>query len=111
VGVVICYQVIYADISDHMKEFGTLKAMGYQTGFFIKLVLTQALYLSLLAFGAGVFVSWGMYAAIGASTGLTMRMSWADALQVLLATMLMCGTSGLLAARKLRAADPAELFG
>ena len=35
VGMVICYQVIYSDIADHMAEFATLKAMGYTTRYFI----------------------------------------------------------------------------
>ena len=30
VGVIICYQIINADIADHMPEFATLKAMGYR---------------------------------------------------------------------------------
>ena len=29
VGCVICYQVLFADISDRLGEFATLKAMGY----------------------------------------------------------------------------------
>ena len=29
VGMAICYQVLYADISDRLGEFATLKAMGY----------------------------------------------------------------------------------
>ncbi|MHC5830226.1 MAG: ABC transporter permease DevC, partial [Nostoc sp.] len=29
VGVVIVYQVLYADVSDHLAEYATLKAMGY----------------------------------------------------------------------------------
>jgi putative ABC transport system permease protein len=28
VGVIICYQIIYSDLDDHMGEFATLKAMG-----------------------------------------------------------------------------------
>jgi len=29
VGLVICYQVLYSDVSDRLGEFATLKAMGY----------------------------------------------------------------------------------
>ena len=32
VGMVICYQVIYSDIADHMAEFATLRAMGSRYG-------------------------------------------------------------------------------
>ena len=39
VGMVICYQVIYSDIADHMPEFATLKAMGYSTWYFLRLIV------------------------------------------------------------------------
>ncbi len=42
VGVLICYQVLFNDISDHMPEFATLMAMGYSSGYFIWLVVREA---------------------------------------------------------------------
>jgi putative ABC transport system permease protein len=29
VGIVIVYQILYTDVSDHLAEYATLKAMGY----------------------------------------------------------------------------------
>ena len=110
VGVIICYQIIYSDIADHMKEFATLKAMGYTNSYFVYLVLRQSLYLSWMGFAPGVALSFLCYQAMSALTGLTMYMSVGVALAVLLVTMLMCVVSGLLAVRKLLSLDPAELF-
>ena len=45
VGVIICYQILYADISDHLREYATLKAMGYRGRFFTGVVLEEALLL------------------------------------------------------------------
>jgi putative ABC transport system permease protein len=110
VGMVICYQVIYSDIADHMPEFATLKAMGYSTGYFLRLILVEAVLLSLVGFLPGLLVSTGLYSALADATGLQLRMTLDSILLVLMLTNAMCIASGLLAVRKLLAADPANLF-
>jgi putative ABC transport system permease protein len=110
VGVIVCYQIIYADITDHIPEFATLKAMGYRDRYFIGLVLTQSSYLSVLGFVPGCLVSVGMYRLLAGVTGLTMQLKGTTTAAVFAATLLMCAISGLLAVRRLAAADPAELY-
>ena len=110
VGMVICYQVIYSDIADHMPEFATLKAMGYSTRYFISLIVVEALLLAIVGFLPGTLASVGLYSWLGAQTGLLMQMDRYSVAFVLAATILMCTASGLLAVRKLLAADPANLF-
>lgn len=110
VGIVICYQIIYADISDHLAEFATLKAMGYHDRYFLSLVIWQSFYLSWIGFVPGALVSWGLYNLLGEMTGLMMIFRLSLVLVVWATTLLMCVCSGLLALRKLHTADPAELF-
>jgi putative ABC transport system permease protein len=110
VGMVICYQVIYSDIADHMAEFATLKAMGYTTRYFILLILTESVLLALVGFVPGTAVSTGLYSWLSGRTGLLMVMTVNGVLFVLVATLFMCIASGILAVRKLLAADPANLF-
>ncbi|HEY2894169.1 MAG TPA: FtsX-like permease family protein, partial [Pirellulales bacterium] len=110
VGVLICYQIIYADISDHLREFATLKAIGYGTRYFLGLVLRQCLYLSCLGFVPGALVSFAVYRILAAVTGLTMQPTVPLAIGVFVATAVMCVLSGFLAVGKLLAVDPAELF-
>jgi putative ABC transport system permease protein len=110
VGVIICYQILYADIDDHMPEYATLKAMGYPTRYFIGLVLKSSLWLSVLGFVPGLAVSWGLYVVVERLTGLLMEMTWPRGLLVLGLTAAMCTFSGCLAMRRLLAADPAELY-
>lgn len=110
VGVVICYQVIYADIAGHMREFATLKAMGYRSRYFVGVVLRQALYLSLLGFAPGLLASLLLYAVLAHYTGLLLMLTAPRAALVLLLTVAMCSLSAALAMRKLWSADPAELF-
>jgi putative ABC transport system permease protein len=110
VGMVICYQVIYSDITDHMPEFATLKAMGYPASYFVRLIVTEALLLAVVGFLPGTLVSRLLYGWLAGQTGLLMTMTLDCLLFVLLATIIMCVASGLLALRKLLAADPASLF-
>ncbi|HEV7222048.1 MAG TPA: ABC transporter permease DevC [Pirellulales bacterium] len=110
VGIVICYQILYADIADHMAEFATLKAMGYGNAYFIGLVLQEAVILSLLGFVPGVAVSELLCRFVAGMTGLLVRVSEPTLLSVLVLSLGMCIASGCLAMRKLMSADPAELF-
>ncbi len=110
VGMVICYQVIYSDITDHMAEFATLKAMGYTTRYFVLLILTEAILLAIVGFVPGSVASRVMYYCLSEQTGLLMVMSENSILLVFLLTIAMCTASGMLALRKLLSADPASLF-
>jgi putative ABC transport system permease protein len=110
VGTVICYQVIYSDIAEHMPEFATLKAMGYSTGYFLRLIVAESLLLSLIGFVPGWIFSAGLYGLLADLTGLQLRMTVASVSLVLALTVAMCICSGMFAVRKLLAADPANLF-
>jgi len=110
VGIVICYQIIFTDVTDHLPEFATLKAMGYADSYFLGLVLKESLYLSVLGFIPGVLASFATYAFLAAQTGLLLRFSAERVLTVFGLTALMCVVSGCLAIRKIVSADPADLF-
>jgi putative ABC transport system permease protein len=110
VGMGICYQVLYSDIGDRLGEFATLKAMGYSNTWLFGRVVEQAVYLSLLGYVAGVIVSLLAFRLVHAATGLPMLFRPTTAAMVLLLTVLMCVLSGAFAARRLVAADPAQLY-
>jgi putative ABC transport system permease protein len=110
VGMAICYQVLYSDIGDRLGEFATLKAMGYSNYWLFGRVVEQAVYLSLLGYAAGVVVSLLAFRLVHAATGLPMLFRPTSAAIVLLLTVLMCVLSGAFAARRLVAADPAQLY-
>jgi putative ABC transport system permease protein len=64
----------------------------------------------LLGFVPGVLLSMAIYAGMSQATGLPVQMEATRAIGVLLGTIAACLLSGALATRRLRAADPAELF-
>ena len=110
VGVIICYQILFTDIHDHLAEFATLKAMGYGPYYFLRFVMLQSFYLSVFGFLPGWLISWLLYVWLADLTGLVLMLTAYRVLLVFCLTSLMCTISGALAVRKLWAADPATLF-
>lgn len=110
VGVVICYQILYTDVLDHLAEFATLKAMGYGTWFFRFVVLFEAWLLSMIGFVPGIVLGWVMMWLLGALSGLPAGFGAMDIMQVGLLSVTMCSAAGALALRRVEQLDPAELF-
>lgn len=110
VGLVIVYQVLSTDVADHLREYATFKAMGYPHRFFLGIVFEEATILGTIGFVPGLGLSLGIYAAMAKATSLPVVMTPGRAAMVFVGTILACAASGALATRRLRAADPAELF-
>jgi putative ABC transport system permease protein len=112
VGTVIVYQILYTDIRDHLREYATLKAIGYSGGYLFKTVIQEALLLALMGYVPGLILALGLYEmAYNATAGtLPMRMTVFRVIFVFSLTVLMCTLSGLISVRKAVTADPAEVF-
>lgn len=110
VGVIICYQILFTDISDHLAEFATLKAMGYGPSYFLTFILCQSFYLTIIGFIPGLLASIALYHILSEWSGLVMVLTPGRVAFVFALTFIMCTISGLLALRKLWSADPASLF-
>src|SRR5207248_7361205 len=90
VGVVICYQILSADIGDHLPEFATLKAIGYSDRYLTGVVLQEALFLAVLGFLPGLLISALLYRLLEDHTGLPLRLTLARGGLVLVLTVGMC---------------------
>ena len=110
VGIVIVYQILYSDVSEHLPEYATLKAMGYGDSYLLGVLLQEALLLAVLGYLPSVVLALGLYQAAFAATLLPISMTTRRAVTVLIMTIVMCSASGAIAMRKLRAADPADIF-
>jgi len=110
VGAVIVYQILYSDVSEHLSEFATLKAIGYSDRSLFAVVLQEALILSVLGFIPGVFLALGVYQVARTATVLPIHMTVLRLVVVYPLTAIMCTVSGAFAMRKLKSADPAEIF-
>ena len=110
VGTVIVYQILYTDVTDHLSEYATLKAMGYRDSYFAIVVFQEAVILALLGFIPGFAIAQGLYFLAAQATNLPVVMTLSRAIAVLILTIIMCCVSGAIAVRKLSAADPADIF-
>lgn len=110
VGTVIVYQILFSDVSDHLAEYATLRAIGYSNGFVSRVVVQQALILAVLGYALGTLATIRLYEVTRNATRLPIELTTERAVGVLIATIVMCAISGLLALRKVRKLDPAEVF-
>ena len=110
VGIVIVYQILYSDVSDHLPEYATLKAMGYTDSYLLGVLIQEALLLAILGYLPAFFLSFGLYQLTFAATMLPISMKVDRAITVFIMTVIMCSVSGAIALKKLRSADPADIF-
>jgi putative ABC transport system permease protein len=110
VGGIIVYQILFADVSEHLSEYATLRAIGYKNRFVAGIVLQQAAILAVLGYLPGVFIVYWLYDLTAGATGLPLYITTDRALTVFLMTIGMCAISALLAVRKVARLDPAEVF-
>jgi len=109
VGILIVGQTIYNSTTEHIKEFGTLKALGAENMDVYKIIFTQAFIIALLSYLISLIitlVSVKLYEAID----MVMVVKWWTNLIVFFMTFLMCFASAYISIRKIKRIDPAILF-
>ncbi|MDZ8258124.1 ABC transporter permease DevC [Nostoc sp. ChiQUE01b] len=110
IGIVIVYQILYSNISTQITAYATLKAIGYSNNYLLNVIFKQALILAFFGYIPGFAISLGIYNFARGATKLPIIMSFNNILIILIATISMCVFSGFIAIRKLRSADPADIF-
>ncbi|MFC1701616.1 ABC transporter permease DevC [Pseudomonadota bacterium] len=110
VGAIIVYQILFADVSEHLSEYATLRALGYPNRFISGIVIQQAFILGVLGYIPGVMLVHWLSGKAAAATHLPLYITQERALTVFLLTLSMCSISALLAVRKVRRLDPADVF-
>jgi putative ABC transport system permease protein len=111
VGVVFSYQVLYGLINENMREYAVLVSLGHTRGFLRTIVLIAATTMGLVALAPASIASALVIAEARQSTGLDIVLTPAQISAVALCAAMMCLLAALIAVRRLRRADPADLFG
>lgn len=110
VGTVVVGQILYASVTDHLKEFGTLKAMGSSDWYIYRIILEQALWMAVLGYFPGI----GIVLAVGSWTqqvqAVQILIGPLTASGVLGLTVLMCCGAAIFAIQKVTRLDPAVVF-
>jgi putative ABC transport system permease protein len=109
VGFVVVAQTIYATTVDHLKEFGTLKAMGAGNGYIYKVIIEQAAISAVMGYALGMVVS---AVVVGASQrgGAAIVVPWPMAIGMFFLTLTMCVGAAMLSINKVTHLDPAMVF-
>ncbi len=110
VGLIIVYQILYSNVSEHLAEYATLKAIGYKHDYLVYVIFQESLILAILGYIPGFFISSVMYKITTDATHLPVAMEPSRVLLVLILTFSMCFISGAIAMRKLSEAEPADIF-
>jgi putative ABC transport system permease protein len=110
IGAITCYQVLFSEVSERLKQFATLKAMGFSGYFLRRVILEQALLLAAIGFGVGLAAGSAALTMLERETALAAGLSPSRIGFVLALTVLMCVLAGLLAVRRVEHADPAALY-
>ncbi len=110
VGVVIVAQILYSSVSDHIKEFGTLKAIGASDWVIYGVIVEQALWMAILGYVPGMALCLGVASWTSASQGIMILITPVSAATVFGITLLMCISSAFFAIQKVTRVDPAIVF-
>ena len=110
VGCVVVYQILYSDVTDHLPEYATLLAMGYQLKSLFLVVAREGFLLALFGYLPAYFSGQVLYALVRNSTRLPIEMDASKSILIFILILFMCMGSAGIAMRKLVDADPAEIF-
>ena len=110
VGMIIVYQILYADVINHLTQFATMKAIGFSNGYLMRIVMSEGLILSLIGFWPGLLAAIALTASAQAVIMLPIKVTIGRAVLVFTLTVVMCAIAAAAAVRKLAKADPANVF-
>ena len=110
IGVVVVSQTLYASTLDHLKEFGTMKAIGSRDRDRFAIVGWQAVIAAVGGYVVGVGVSHVLGALLAAFLHLEVVLPVRLCAIVFVGTVLLCSAASLLSLRKIATLDPAVVF-
>src|SRR5215469_5952720 len=109
VGFVVVAQTIYATTMDHIREYGTLKAMGAPNRYVYKVIMKQAAISAVIGYALGMVVS--VFVVEGSQKGgAAILMPPPMAVGMFFLTLLMCVGAALVSINKVTRIDPAMVF-
>jgi putative ABC transport system permease protein len=109
VGVVVVAQTIYATTMDHIREFGTLKAMGASNRYIHRIIIQQALISAVIGYVLAGGVSWFVVQG-SAEGGASVLVNWQLMTAMFFITVLMCVCAAWVSISKVTRIDPALVF-
>jgi putative ABC transport system permease protein len=110
VGMTVVGQILYTSVAEHIKEYGTLRAMGAPDSLFYGVVAEQAMLMALLGFVPGIILSIAVALWVQANRNVLILITPTSAALVLAVIIAMCIVSGVFAVQRALRVDPAIVF-
>jgi putative ABC transport system permease protein len=109
-GTVIMFQTLATQVTRQLPQYATLKAIGYTDGYIRRIVVALAAITASIAFVPALGIALVIYDKVRTMARLPIEMTGARVVAVLAIVLTMSAASALLAVRKVRQVDPADLF-
>lgn len=109
IGGAIVGQTIYAGTMEHLRDYGTLKAMGARNRDINLIILSQAATSAVMGFAIGVMLTVLMRGAIKAA-GVPMQAPWPLFAVLFVIVVTTCLGAAWISVRKVKSLDPVMVF-
>lgn len=109
VGFVIIGLTLYSSAIDRIRDYGTLKAIGANNTYIRKLIITQAMIISIAGFIIGTLVTEGFRFGIAKSGAIFDYPLWLR-FSFLAATLLIALSGSMFAVKRITSLEPAQVF-
>ena len=109
VGIAVVAQTIYAATMDHIREYGTLKAMGATNRYLYRVLIEQAAWSAVLGYGLALIVA--HFIVQGSEKGgAVILMPFSMKVGMFFLAIFMCIAAALVSINKVTRLDPAMVF-
>jgi putative ABC transport system permease protein len=111
VGGIVVAQILYASVNEHLREYGTLKALGIGDRAIYGAIALQAVMLAALGYVPGLAIGIGVAAAAAAGRGTPIEITPSGAALAFAVALLTCIAAAFAAVQRAVRVDPALAFG
>jgi len=109
VGIAVVAQTIYAATMDHIREYGTLKAMGATNQYLYRVLIEQAVWSGALGYALALVIA--HFIVEGSEKGgALILMPLSMKVGMLFLSVLMCIAAAMVSIHKVTRLDPAMVF-
>ena len=109
IGGAIVGQTIYAGTMEHLRDYGTLKAMGARNRDINLVILSQAATSAVIGYALGVMITLVMRGAISGA-GVPMQTPFSLFFVMFIVIVLTCLAAAYISVRKVKTLDPVMVF-
>jgi putative ABC transport system permease protein len=110
VGIAVVGQILYTSVADHVKEYGTMKAMGAPDSLLYRIIAWQALFMSAIGFVPGILLALWTASYAMVHRGILIVLSPATIALVFVVTLAMCVAAAAFAVQRVTRVDPFVVF-